>query len=102
MNKQRECIVWLDAHSDDPWYDVDDIVIDLIEVETLGFCVGETSKVLCIAQSLCDICATSTDADRDKLMCCARIFIPKNCIISREDIIVEKKKENKKKENNNE
>lgn len=82
MTKQMEYIVWVDVRSEEKWMGYDGIVLYLAKITTLGFFISENSKVLCVAQSVEKATGHYSDI----------IFIPKNCIVSRQVIKKRKKK----------
>lgn len=80
MCKQLVHIVWVDACTDDCYMDIDDIEMKLSKISTVGFIMNETPEIICVAQSIF--------IEDGVKQCSARSFIPKNCIVSRNDIAI--------------
>ena len=61
MNEVR--IYWLDARSEDGWIEQADLDMRVAKITTIGYIVGETKDVLCVASSRDACIAVSAESD---------------------------------------
>lgn len=82
-----QCVVWVDARSDDGWTLRADLDMRLATITTLGRIIIETSEVLCVA--------SSRDERTGQLS--GIMYIPKTAIVKRTKLLFDKPREEKKK-----
>jgi hypothetical protein len=71
-------ITWNDSLSGDGWTFKRDLDMKLAEIITVGFLVGETKDLICVAASACGV------SQFNGTMC-----IPKLCIVKQEHLVEE-------------